>query len=145
MTLDEYMEVLKQRSDEWLAAQPDPGPRLRFPPLLEWFVRDGDDAMVELPAAREPQRKPSPSPRHYRPASHWRERIANLEARMQAVSEPLITDRAAAGGVALGVKRTARIQAREDHRLQQYVVMRKRLEHAQRMLRSAEARGAKSH
>ncbi|WP_029923914.1 hypothetical protein [Nocardia otitidiscaviarum] len=137
MTLDEYMLVLKQRADEWTAAQTKPN--LRFPPLLEWFIRDGDEDMVELPEqAPKPERERKA--RYYRPASYWRNEIQRLESLMAPLTEPLISDRAAAGGVALGRKRTARIQAREDGRLARYVALRKRWEHAQCMLRSAEAR-----
>jgi hypothetical protein len=139
MTGDEYMGVLQQRANEWVAAQTKPN--LRFPPLLAWFIRDGDEDLVELPEP-EKQPKPKPQPRKYRPASYWREKIAQLEARMAPLTEPLINDRAAAGGAALGRKRTARIQAREDSRLQRYVELRKRLEHAQYMLRSTERREA---
>ncbi|WP_159840149.1 hypothetical protein [Nocardia sp. CY41] len=140
VTLDEYMVVLQQRADEWLAGQKSPN--LRFPPLLEWFVLDGDEAMVDLPEPEQKPDKPKPQPRRYRPASYWRERIAALEAQMAPLTEPLINDRAAAGGVALGVKRTRRIQAREDSRLQRYVELRNQLEHAQSMLRRAESREA---
>jgi hypothetical protein len=138
MSLDEYMTILQQRADEWLAGQKNPD--LRFPPLLDWFVRDGDEDLVELPEERKPEPRPKPQPRRYRPASYWRDRIATLEAQMAPLTEPLINDRAAAGGVALGVKRTAKIQAREDGRLQRYVELRNQLERAQSMLRAAEAR-----
>lgn len=139
MNLDEYMVVLQQRADEAMATQRGTGWAPRFPPLLTWFVRDEDVDVVELPT---PEPKPEPKPRYYRPASYWRDRIARLQARMRAVGEPLIPDRAAAGGAALGPKRTARIQQAEDGRLGQYVALRKELEHAQHMLRSAERREA---
>ncbi|MGY1946647.1 hypothetical protein [Nocardia asiatica] len=139
MSLDEYMGVLQQRADEWLAEQTKPN--LRFPPLLEWFIRDGDEDLVQLP---EPEKQPKPQrqPRKYRPASYWRERIADLKAQMAPLTEPLVNDRAAAGGVGLGAKRTARIQAREDSRLRRFVELRNQLEHAQSMLRKAESREA---
>ncbi|WP_157115020.1 hypothetical protein [Nocardia niwae] len=144
MTGDEYMQLLQQRADEWLAANSTAAIRPKYPPLLTWFIRDGDEELVDpaILAAPEPQPKPVRQPRYYRPASHWRDRIAALEAQMAPLTEPLINDRAAAGGVALGRKRTAKIQAREDSRLARYVELRKQLEHAQSMLRAAEKREA---
>jgi hypothetical protein len=137
------MELLQQRMEEWLAANPLPnGMSRKFPPLLTWFIQDGDEDLVDpaILAAPEPQPKPVRKPRYYRPASYWRDRIDRLEPQMQVLTEPLINDRAAAGGVPLGPKRTARIQAREDSRLQKYVALDKQLNHARHMLRAAEAR-----
>lgn len=144
MTGDEYMQLLQERMDEWLAARSTVRPK--FPPLLTWFIQDGDEDLVDpaILAAPEPQPKPVRKPRYYRPASYWRERIEHLEPQMQSLTTPLINDRAAAGGVALGPKRTARIQAREDSRLRKYVELDHKLTHARRMLRAAEARETKS-
>lgn len=143
LTGDEYMALLQQRADEWMAAN-SATMRPKYPPLLTWFVRDGDEDLVDpaILAAPEPQPKPTRRPRHYRPASYWRDQIERLEASMAALAEPIIQDRAAAGGEALGPKRTARVQAREDSRVRRYVEQQRRLEHARHMLRSAEAREA---
>ncbi|WP_068059245.1 hypothetical protein [Nocardia xishanensis] len=144
MSGDEYMELLKQRSDEWMASHSTVRPK--FPPLLTWFIQDGDEDLVDpaILAAPEPKPKPVRRPRYYRPASYWRDQIAEIEARMAPLTAPLINDRAAAGGVGLGPKRTARIQAREDGRLRRYVALQKQLEHAKHMLRSAEVREARA-
>ncbi|MBF6358124.1 hypothetical protein IU449_26875 [Nocardia higoensis] len=137
---DEYMELLQRRADEWLASCSTIKPK--FPPLLEWFIQDGDEDLVDpaILAPPEPQPKPERQPRYYRPASYWRERVTRLEAQRAALTEPLIPDRAAAGGVALGPRRTARVQQREDARLRRYVELDKKLRHAERMLWKAEAR-----
>lgn len=63
MTGDEYMTLLERRQSHWLAAHPDSD--MRFPPLLEWFVRDGDETFVQLPEATA---RPTRRPRNYRPA-----------------------------------------------------------------------------
>lgn len=138
---DEYMALLQQRADEWLASR-STVVRPKFPPLLTWFVREGDEDLIDpaILTAPEPQPKQVRQPRYYRPASYWRERVARLEAERAALVDPLLPDRAAAGGVALGPRRTARIQQREDSRLRRYVELGQKLRHAERMLRSAEVR-----
>ena len=46
LTGEQYIELLLARQAEWLAA---PGrPDYRYPPLLEWFVRAGDENLVDL-------------------------------------------------------------------------------------------------
>lgn len=147
LTGDEYMQLLTQRMNEFMdeqqrkadAAATGNQPRLPLlPPLLEWFIRAGDEDLVELP---EPPAKPKPQPRYYRPASYWRERIARLETQMATVSaRASVGDRAAAGGCALGPKRTALFQKRADAALTRYIALEKKLTHARWMLRSAEAR-----
>lgn len=54
LTGGQYIEVLLQRQADWVAAHPGH----RYPPLLEWFVRDGDEELVDLSAediAAEPE------------------------------------------------------------------------------------------
>ena len=143
LTGDEYMALLQQRADEWLATHSGTI-RPKFPPLLTWFIQEGDEDLVD-PAfltPPEPQPRPVRRPRYYRPASYWRDEVARIEAQRASLAEPLITDRAAAGGVALGPKRTARIQQREDSRLRRYVALEPKLRHAQHMLNAAVAREA---
>lgn len=149
VTLDEYMAVLQQRLDTYNASRP-PSDNQVFrvkswvEPLLPWFFRDEDEAFVVLPEPKQPKPKPKPKPRYYRPASYWREKLARIEAQMKPLEEPLITDRAAAGGCALGPKRTQRIQNQEDGRLQRYVALKKERDRLASMLRTAEAREAKA-
>ncbi|OKH83328.1 hypothetical protein EB73_07125 [Mycobacterium sp. SWH-M3] len=146
------MELLTQRMTEYMEAQqrkadanpaPDHRPRLPLlPPLITWFIRDGDENLVDLP---EPQPKPKPQPRQYRPASYWRAQVERIEAQMSAVAARAdVGDRAAAGGCALGPKRTARHQKRADAALTQYVALSKKLSRAKGRLCSAEARERKA-
>ena len=104
-----------------------PDPKVGLPPmppgypiLLEWMVRDGDDALVDM---REVARtlhwviaggESGPKARPYRPASHWRAEIARIDAALKAESEKTrlcTTDMAAYGGI--GVRRTPRQQRQE--------------------------------
>lgn len=137
LTGDEYIELLLQRQKEYLDARPP----MKFPPLLEWFIRDGDEDLVDLP---EPEPKRKPKPRTYRPASYWRDRIASLERRMAAEANKAdFGDRAASGGQALGPKRTRKFLERADKALQRYCELARRKAHAESMLRKAELRERK--
>ena len=142
LTPNEYMDLLLERQ----AA--DPGPRVMgFPPLLEWFIRDGDEHLVDMAAVEtygEPEKRPT-KPRTYRPASHWRNVIERTQKRMDAINGTQrhdTTDPAAYGGV--GVRQTARQKrkhwARMDSVAAEYVRLDARLRHAKSMLRKAEAR-----
>ncbi len=106
MTGDEYMDLLVERREEYYAkhGQPRPG----FPAMLDWFVQPGDEDLVDLPP-QAPQPKREAKPRTYRPASHWREQLARIEARMDALDPGPrhgTTDPAAHGGI--GIRQTAR-------------------------------------
>jgi hypothetical protein len=148
LTGDEYMELLQRRLDEYVKAQRERiaasgvTPRLSpFPPLLTWFIRPGDEDLVELPPDPAPKVR---EPRQYRPASYWRERVAAIEAEMEAVAaRASVGDRAAAGGCALGPKRTAAHQKRADQALSRYVELDKKLQVAKGRLCSAQAREAR--
>lgn len=139
LTLDEYMQVLVARQEEWLAAHPGHDPR--FPPLYEWFIRDGDEALVQLPPDPSPRPKPAPTakrPRTYRTAASIRGEIEDLEARMARLGQPLSDDPAACRlkrGPAL-----RRHHARMDRDLEQYAALSKRVQRLQYELRDAEAR-----
>jgi hypothetical protein len=68
MTGDEYIDVLKQRRDQWLAEHParphDAAitPKFETPALLSWFVRAGDEDLVELPEREKPAPKADAKP-----------------------------------------------------------------------------------
>jgi hypothetical protein len=80
---DEYVRVvLVQRQQAWIAAQAG-GVRLGFPPLLEWFIDDGDEQWVQLP---QPEVRPVPKPRRYRSAASLREERDVLLRKMEAVA-----------------------------------------------------------
>lgn len=143
---DEYVRVvLVARVDAWVAAQSGPF-RLKYPPLLEWFVEDGDEQFVVLP---EPERKPAPEPRRYRSAESLREELAQVQARMAQVAgagdvqdhavvnlSPRSRSRAAASA---GRRRFAAM----DRALEKYTHLRRRAECLRGRIASAEAREAK--
>lgn len=145
---DEYMGVLLERQAEYAKQHP---PVLGFPPLLDWFIRDGDEHLVDMDAieqANEPTERPAPRPRYYKPASHWRGVIERTQARMDAINGSTkrhdTTDPAAYGGV--GIRQTPRQQrkhwTRIDNAASEYVRLEARLGHARSMLRKAERREA---
>ena len=146
LTGDQYVEyVLLARQTAWAdqhrTASEAKGLKLSriTTPLLPDFVLEADIAHVQLPQTTP---KPRPQPRKYRPASYWQDRVNKLGAQMKTMAEPIITDRAAAGGAGLGQRRTCRVQQREDTRLARYTQLQRRHVHAQQMLRAAQAREA---
>lgn len=145
LTGDQYVELLLSRQQEWVDTHlPRPDARLpRMMPLLEWFVRDGDEHLVDIPDP-QPVPKPVRQPRKYLPTSHWRTETARIHARMAALEEPLLPDRAAAGGQALGVKRTRKAMATQDRKLEEYVALQRQLEKVESKLRAAEYRESRS-
>lgn len=115
LTGDEYMALLAERRDAYYAEHGQP--RVGFPALLEWFIRDGDEGLFTPP---EPTKQPEPErkPRTYKPASHWREKLARIDAELAALDPgPRFgtTDMAAYGGV--GVPQTARQDAQWARRI----------------------------
>lgn len=77
MNGDDYMELLLERREQYYAqhGQPTPG----FPALPEWFIRPGDENLVELPAPPAPP-KPQRRPRTYRTAQSLTEQRDRLIA-----------------------------------------------------------------
>ena len=150
LTGDQYVKhVLLVRQSAWIeehrAAHAARGIKLKriFAPLLPDFVRDADTPHVQVPdQAPEQAPRPPRRRRRYRPASFWRARVERLDKEMQALSAPIVTDRAAAGGAGLGPRRTRAVQAREDSRLERYTRLRARRVRAQQMLAAAETREA---
>lgn len=104
LTGDEYMELLVQRRAEWEAAHrqdaeaeierikrefPGANPRLKSgweppPALLEWFVRPGDEDLVDLPESK-PAPKRTPKPRTYQSAASLREERDRLVSQRSAI------------------------------------------------------------
>ncbi|WP_454793791.1 hypothetical protein [Mycolicibacterium lutetiense] len=95
MSLDDYMVLLQQRSDEFTDGQPAPRYtyRIPLPPLLEWFILPTDEQFVELPTAAP---KPKPTPRRYTPSSELRARRDKLTQQRDAIMFDGPPDRAAA-------------------------------------------------
>lgn len=138
LTLDEYMDVLVARQQEWLAAHPDTDPR--YPPLYEWFIRDGDEALVQLPPDSEAKPKPAQPkrPRRYRPAADIRTEIERAEARMATLSRPLSDDPASAR--LSDARLLRRYYARMDRELQEYTALSERVKRLRWQLTDAENR-----
>jgi hypothetical protein len=44
---EQYIQVLLERQAAWMAQH---GHRAKYPPLLEWFIRQDDVALVDLDA-----------------------------------------------------------------------------------------------
>ena len=65
-----------------------------------------------------------------------------MRAELAHLSAPILPERAAATGEALGRARTLKVAARMDRKLERYVEVEKRLQHAEQMLRAAEMREA---
>lgn len=137
VTLDEYVALLEQRQAAYVAEHPPARPWLV--PLLEWFIEPGDEDLVDLPKPT-PQPKRVTTPRVYRSAASLREERDRLVAQRDPLAAPLLGDRAASHGQALGPKRTARIQQREDSRLRRYVELDKRIRELDVRIARAERR-----
>ncbi len=125
MTGDEYIAVLEQRRAEAAPAGE------RFPALLEWFVRPGDEELFTPP--EPPVRMTPPKVRMTRPRARKtrteltaeRDRLTALQA---PLAEPVFPETAAAHGVALGPRRTAKAAAAQDQRLARWAHLQRRID-----------------
>lgn len=142
LTPDQYVNLLLERQ----AAHPAAAGK--FPPLLEWLIREGDEELVDMDAitaSSEPPPKREPKPRTYLPASHWRERLARIDAQLDALNgirRHDTDDPAAYGGI--GVRQTPRQVRKYGERLDQAIDQHGRLSRqrseAAAKLRRAEVR-----
>jgi len=122
VTGDEYMTLLLERQAEAATGNP-----LAPAPLLETLIRPGDEDLF-MPPAEQPQPKRATKPRQYRTAAELRQQRDALIARRDAVAEPVMPEVAAAHGVALGARRTARAQVTQDRRLAQWADLNRQVE-----------------
>src|SRR5690606_20153842 len=133
---DQYIKLLLERQ----AAHPSAGGT--FPPLLEWLIRDGDEHPVDMDATGATP-APQPKPRTYLPASHRREKLAGIDAQLDALNSIRrhdTDDLAAYGGI--GVRQAPR-QARRygerlDRAIDKYVRLSRQRDEAAAKLRRAE-------
>ena len=124
LTPDQYMALLVERQAAHCAEH---GPhRPGHPALLEWFVREGDEDLVDLAAIEagvEPGKpKRETRPRSYRPASHWRGKIERIDARLNRLNglrRHDTDDSAAYGGI--GIRQTPRQQVKYGARIENAV------------------------
>ena len=144
---EQYMDLLLERQAAYDAQHPRV---LGFPPLLEWFIRDGDEDLVDMDAIDranrpDPAPRPAPEPRYYKPASHWRARLERIDAeldRLNGVQRHATDDPAAYGG--LGVRQTPRQRrqyaARIDRTAERHVRLTRERAEVVGKLRRAERR-----
>jgi len=136
MSGDEYIALLLERQAEAVTGNP-----LAPAPLLESMVRPGDEALF-TPPVEQPQPKRVTAPRRYRSAADLRAERDRLIGRRDAVAEPVMPEVAAAHGVALGARRTARAQATQDRRLAQWADLNRRVEALDQRIAAATRREA---
>lgn len=166
LTGDEYMQVLLDRQAEWIAAQParqaadaqierikreypDANPCLKpgweAPvPLLEWFVRPGDEDLVDLPESK-PEPKRTPKPRVYRSAESLREERDRLQARRSVIVADDGGDMAEVNLSPSSRSRAARNAGRRrfaklDRDLERYATLTRRIDSLNFRIARAEAR-----
>lgn len=121
---DEYADLLVARRDAYYVDHP---PRPGFPAMLDWFIEDGDEDLVDVAAVEaatrpleddRPRRARTYRPASYRPASYWRDRLAKVDARLDAINgirRHDTSDLAAYGGI--GIRQTARQTRRHGSRI----------------------------
>lgn len=116
---DDYAALLAARRDAYNETHP---PQVGFPALLDWFIQDGDDEIVDMAAINAANRAVEDErpkrPRTYRPASHWRDQLERIDARLEALTGVRAHDTddlAAYGGI--GIRRTARQHRRHAARI----------------------------
>lgn len=125
LTSDEYMALLTERRDAYMAATTTPTYQPRSwvaQPLLEQFVQPGDELLF-TPPTEQPAPRRTPESRPARPAQSLddlRARRDRLQVEADRLAAAEVTDRAAAGGVALGPARTRRLAERVDGRLRRH-------------------------
>jgi hypothetical protein len=135
------MAVLLERQAAFVDKHPPMRPWLL--PLLESFIRDGDEALF-TPPAMQPQSKRETKPRVFRSAESLRIERDRLVARRAPLLAPLLPEMAAAGGAGIGRKRGDRIIKREDGRLRRYVELTRRIDALNDRILRAEHRERKA-
>jgi len=141
---EDYILVLLARQAAYVATLEQSGPLLRFPPLLEWFVRDEDEQHVVLPETT-PAPKRVPKPRVYRSAESIRAELENVIAQLATFDANDVPDRAAANLSPHARSRAAaragrRRFERMDRDLQRYTALTQRRDRLAGRLATAQAR-----
>jgi hypothetical protein len=145
VTGDEYMAVLLQRQAAWIARHG--GDRTR-PPLLEWFIRPGDERFVQLPSeTAAPKRERQP--RAYRSAASLRAEHAEVQARMDAITgagsdDPAIVNLSPYSRSRAAARAGRRRFAQLDRDLERYTALRARLTRLENRIAMADARETKT-
>lgn len=161
LTPEQYMDLLVRRAKDEHARASAARAAAGLPQLADWLrplpdmmIRDGDERLVNMAAINaenkrtaEP-RRPAPKPRNYRPASHWRAKLEQIDQRLDAINGIArhdTDDPAAYGGV--GIRQNGRQRAqywtRVDKAAAEYVQLSREREQVRAKLRRAELREAR--
>jgi hypothetical protein len=154
----EFMRPIIERQATFMACErqaaallgvaPDPRGRLRLPPppLLTWFIRPGDEHLVDVAGweaqetARRAARKPAPrTPRPRRPVDveALKARRARLIAKQNAIGSWRSDDPAA---IRLKPRVARRVQERSDRDLTRYVELDRQIRRLDFRIMDAEAK-----
>lgn len=171
LTGDEFMELLEARRAEWEAAHPTRSeavverikrdfpdanpvirPRFEVRPLLEWFIKDGDDDIVDpvVFAPAPPQPKREHRPRTYRSAASLREERDRVQARRDAITadddgyDPAIVNLSPRSRNRAAARAGRRRFAKLDRDLARYTQLTRRLASLDSRIIRAEAREARA-
>jgi hypothetical protein len=144
---DEYIAILLQRQAAWIARNHPRG--TRFPPLLEWFIQDGDEKWVQLPETT-PAPPKKRTPRVCRSAASLREERDKVQAKMDRIADSGSDDPASVNLSPFSRSKPAARAGRRrfeklDHDLERYTKLDARLTHLNHRINTAEAREARSH
>lgn len=145
VTGEQYMEILLQRQAAWITRH---GGNRTLPPLLEWFIRDGDEQWVHLPE-HTPAAKQERRPRAYRSAASLREERDQVQARMDTITGSGPDDPASVNISPLSRSKAAARAGRRrfeklDRDLEQYTALAQRLAALNSRIVNAEARERKT-
>jgi hypothetical protein len=144
---DQYMELLIQRQKAWMEAHPD-AYNDRFPPLYVWFIKPGDEALVDMASLEhEPTVKREPQPRQYRSAESLRAERDKVQEQIDALWNAGPADRAAANLSPFSRSKAARRAGRRrfealDREIERGAHLNRRLASLNSRIISAEAREA---
>lgn len=141
---DAYIAVLLARQAAWIHRN---GGDRTFPPLLEWFIREGDENFVIVPGEK-PAPKRERRPRTYRSAASLIEERDKVQARMDAITGSGPDDPASVNLSPHSRSRAARTAGRRrfeqlDRDLERYTMLSNRLEQLNYRIRVAQRRERK--
>lgn len=144
VTGEEYMTILLARQAAYVSR--NPGTLL---PLLEWFIRDGDEDFVQLPDVK-PARKRETTPRVYRTAASLREERDKVAAQVNAFGaddgpcDPAVVNLSPYSRSKAARNAGRRRFAKMDNDLIKFTALTKRLDALNSRIISAEARERKA-
>jgi hypothetical protein len=152
LTPNEYMDLLVRRRDEHERQHPPVSSWIRA--LPDWFIRDGDEDIVDMEAIERANRavdaveRPK-KPRRYKTAAELRERRERLQGqldRLSGVRRHDTDDPAAYGGIGIRqtVRQRAKYAARLDRSITEAVRLQEQIKGLDARIIRADAREAKA-